>query len=181
MVKIWFLLIKWWRWMGILKDFSLSCARLSSQVTGIACINCIHLNLKFPLRLHSCLRIFQSLKVPLRLNSCFTNSTLFSEKHLKWERLLSISIWLLNKGNCKSIAEDSFMINENLLLQVFIISSQYFGNRFTYFLSIFEINWNLNSFSSCLCINAKGDIFQSCISLSKRSFTYAYWRPLIWC
>ena len=180
-MKTWFLLIKWWRWMGSLKNFPLSCARQSSQVTGITCVNCIHLNLQFSLRLYSCLRISKPLKVPLTLNSCFTKSIFFSEKHLKWEGLLSSCIWLLNESNCKSIAEDNFMVDKNLLLQEFIITSWYFGNRFTYFLSVFELNWNLNYFSRCLCINARDNVFQSCISLSKRSFTYVYWRLLIWC
>ena len=163
--------------MGCLKDFFLSCARQSSQVTGIACVNCIHLNLQFSLRLYSCLRISQPLKVPLTLNTCFTKSIFFSEKHLKWEGLLSSSIWLLNESNCKSIAEDNFMVDKNLLLQAFIISSWYFGNRFTYFLSVFELNWNLNYFSRCLCINARDNVFPIMHIVIKEKFYLCMLKP----
>ena len=171
--EIWFFLTKWWSGMAKLKEFPVACARQSFSATRIAGINFIQLNLQFSLKLYSCLRIPQLLRNLLTLKTCFTKFVLFTQKRLKWKDLLSISISLLNHKNCKIIAEGNFIADKNFFLQAFIIFWQHFGNAFRYFLSMFNLEWNLNSFPRYLCINTRVNIFLLCVLLTSRCFTHA--------
>ena len=113
--EFWFFLIKWWSWLSKLKKFPLWCVRKSFQATGIVSIDCIYLNLQFPLKLYSSLIISTTFKNSIDMKKLFRKVYIVLAEHMKWKSLLFLCIYLWNQRNCGSVVDVNFFVDGKLL------------------------------------------------------------------